>query len=492
MISAQVAAVRDAKQDDLLSFLACPSCNLPGQLHAAADSLECIQCRTSFPVIASGGATIPWMFPDPAATRLEWQARFRGFLHLNSLEQTRLSRALEDGGLSKPKQRRIEALLAARVSQRAQIIELLDPLGFDPADVGGDGPNPADHLASKVPKHQGLMSYHANIFRDWSWNNGENETQLKVLEGVMQADKRERLGNTLTLGAGAGRLAYDIHRNHYVDKSVAVDINPALLLMASRVIHGETVPLYEFPVAPLNSNCFAVLQDCHAPQSIEEYGQNTFFLVFADAMNPPFEAGSFDTVVTPWLIDVIPQDMREFIPRINQLLPHGGVWLNTGSLAFFHQDERMRYSEDELLALVESCGFEILAANRNAIPYLQAPSSGHGRVENVLSFSARKVCNAPVPPRFEYLPTWLRDSSAPIPNMTELVLASSHHLLQAQVFAAIDGERTVEDIGRLLAQQYGLLTAETVVAVKHILVEAYESLEGYSENAGRPVGTTPS
>lgn len=490
-MSVQAATVSEPPQADLGHLLACPACNLPGQLRSAASSLECAQCGTSFPVVVNGGATIPWLFPDPASTLLEWQARFRGFLHLNHLEQTRLEQALADASLPKRSRRRIEGLLAARKSQRVQVIELLEPLGFDPAEAD-DRPNPVDRLGSKVPKHQGLLSYHDNIFRDWSWNNGENEIQLRALEAVMEADQRERLGSTLTLGAGACRLAYDIHRNHYVDLSVAVDMNPMLLLLASRVIHGETVPLHEFPVAPLDSNSFAVKRDCHAPQSIEDYGQSRFSLLFADAMNPPFEAASFDTIVTPWLIDVIPQDMREFIPRVNQLLPKGGVWFNTGSLAFVHPDERWRYGEDELLALVQDNGFEILSVKRSTIPYLQSPSSAHGRVETILSFSARKVCHVPVPPRFEYLPGWLRDGNEPVPDMTELVLASSNHLLQAQVFAAIDGKRTVEDIGRLLAQQYGLLTAEAVVAVKRILVEAYESLDGYSANVGRPVGTAPS
>lgn len=185
-MAAAVASRGDPPEAELLGLLACPACNLPGQLLAQARSLECAQCGTSFPVLVSGGTTIPWAFPDPASTMLEWQARFRGFLHVNQMEQARLRAALADNTLPKRLRRRIEGLLEARESQRAQIIELLEPLGFDPAAAASEDPNPVDRLSSKVPKNQGLLSYHDNVFRDWSWNNGENEIQLRALESTLR------------------------------------------------------------------------------------------------------------------------------------------------------------------------------------------------------------------------------------------------------------------------------------------------------------------
>ncbi len=458
----------------LLPLLLCPACGTPGRIYSAAGhSLECGQCGASFPAFVSGTASIPWVFTDPDATLLEWRARFKGFLQINSDEQARLKRALAESRLSKLSRRRIEGLLAAREVQRGQVAALLGPFGFDAA--ADSAQEPIRRLGSKVAKNQGLSSYQNNMFRDWCWNNGENEALLRAVEGVLKFDHRQQLGKVLTLGAGACRLPYDIHRNYVAELSVVLDINPLLLMLASRVIHGEKVALYEFPIAPLNSDSFAVQQNCRAPQSIEDFGQGRFEFVFGDAMDPPFSAGSFDTVLTPWLIDIIPQDLAEFIPRVNRLLSCEGVWLNTGSLAFFHDSEGWRYSEDELLQLIEENGFEILAARRDTVPYLQSPLSAHGRTESVLSFSARKTANVAMPPRYQYLPAWLTNTREPIPESATFLVASSNHLLQAQVLSCIDGERTIEEIGRLVARQYDLLTAEAVNAVQRILVDVYEA-----------------
>ena len=47
---------------------------------------------------------------------------------------------------------------------------------------------------------------------------------------------------------------------------------------------------------------------------------NGFHLVLGDALRAPFPDGSFDTVVTPWLIDIITDDLPVLAARINNLL----------------------------------------------------------------------------------------------------------------------------------------------------------------------------
>ena len=455
-------------------ILACPGCNLPGPLTQDEAFLSCSHCGSQYPIFAVGHAEIPWLFPEPRDAVLEWQARFNGFLELNHAEQVRLRHALGDPGLSRLGRRRIEHQLQARERHRDQVSALVAPFKIAPRYKDFEGSS-ASRIGNKIPKNQGLLSYQANIFRDWSWNNGENEAQLRALESVLKPFQQARLGKVLTLGAGACRLAYDLHRNHHVDLSVVTDINPMMLSLASQVIHGSSVQLVEFPIAALNADMYAVKRDCCAPQSIEDFAEGDFEFLFADAMNPPFETASFDTVLTPWLIDVIPQSLRELIPRINHLLPAGGVWLNTGSLAFSHYAEQWNYSEDELLALVQDCGFEIVAADRTVIPYLDSPASSYGRRENVFTFSARKVCNTPVPPRFEYMPDWIRDPTQAVPLLPQHAVTSAHRLFQAQALGAIDGRRSLNDITELIASHYGLQPEEVTVALRHVMVEAYES-----------------
>ncbi len=466
----QGAVAQDAPRLPRLNpILACPNCtSVDIAMTDSGDALRCDQCATRFPVFRCGRVDIPWLFAEPVSARLEWKARYNGFLHANSVELDRLRQARGDNKNSKLARRRINRLLQAREQHRNQVRDILAPLQLEGINWPADA---TDLLCNKMPKNQGLSSYTSNIFRDWAWGNGENEALLDAIDRVLIADRRDGIGSTLTLGAGACRLPYDMQRRYGNELSVALDLNPLLLHIAAQVIQGDAVPMYEFPIAPLNEASFAILQECRAPGPP---GSPGFHYVLADALNPPFAAKSFDTVVTPWLIDIIVHNLRSLIPRINQLLKHGGVWVNSGSLAFFHRDESWCFSEEEVLELVEENGFEILTAERRAVPYLQSPHSAHGRTEKIFSFSAVKTKDIDVPSSQSYLPRWVLDTTRSVPASTYSAVGSFNHLLTAKVLAAIDGKRTINQIGRQLAKQYGLGKAETIHAVRRILVDAWE------------------
>ena len=321
-----------------------------------------------------------------------------------------------------------------------------------------------------------MTSYYSNVFRDWSWDNGENAKLFECVGCVLQSEAAFVSGKMLTLGAGAGRLSYDLHRHYRPEASVALDINPLLVFLASRVIGGARVALHEFPIAPLNKASFAVLRECAAPEPLAaELAAVSFSFVLADALNPPFKPGSFDSVLTPWLLDIVPQSPAECARAVNRQLKVGGVWINTGSLAFFHRNEAWCLSEEELLELVAASGFKIIASERRRIPYLQSPASAHGRVETVLSFSARKTADAIGAKTAQHLPAWFLEADRCIPDFDEFVVASADHLLKAQILAAIDGRRTVEEIALLVAKRYGLQKSEAKGAVQRILLDLYES-----------------
>jgi SAM-dependent methyltransferase len=453
--------------------LRCLNCSANGLVGTAAnDALVCERCDSRYPVFGCGDDLIPWLFADSRNARLQWKARYNGFLHRNSMELERLRKARAANSGRKMGRGRIKTLLKARESSRKEIVDLLAPLELERIDWPADS---TGLLQSKLPRNQGLSSYTSNIFRDWAWDNGENDAQLEAVARVLDADPRDAIGSVLTLGAGAGRLAYDLHRRYTPASSVALDMNPLLLQIASRVIRGETLKLHEFPIAPLNHDSYAVLQECRAPEPLAD---DNFRFVLGDALDLPFPDASFDTIVTPWLIDIIPQDLRVFLPQLSQKLVNGGVWVNSGSLAFFHHEEAWCYSEEELLELLDECGFELLACERRSLAYLHSPHSAHGRTENILSFSARKVKTVDAPGRQDYLPDWVLDTSLPVPSSPETEIRSSNHLLSAQILAAIDGKRTIGQIGRMLARQYGLGTRETVHAVRQVLTNAWEEIQG--------------
>ena len=137
-------------------------------------------------------------------------------------------------------------------------------------------------------------------------------------------------GRVLVLGAGACRLAYDLHQRPQPSVTAALDFNPFFLLAARRNLAGPPLELYEFPIAPRSIADHAQLR-VHAAPKAPAAG---FMPVLADASAPPFGAGQFDLVLTPWFIDVAGEPATQVARRVNALLNPGGLWVNHGSLDF--------------------------------------------------------------------------------------------------------------------------------------------------------------
>ena len=435
---------------------------------------SCLNCKTEFPLLRGGGIRIPWLDRTPEAARLEWRARFNEFLHANSVERMRLERALAEVRRSKTAVGRISALLSARESQRKEIVDLLVPLS-----LGGVRAAPAldraGILHERLPQRDSLVDDYDSLLRDWAWESVENDSRVECVREVLPERKAFKAGKLLTLGAGAGRLAYDLHLRYSTELSVALDVTPLPLLLAARVLNRETITLHEFPVAPLSQSLTAIARLCAAPAPLAADG-TPFVLVLADALHSPFKPGSFDTVLTPWLLDVVPQSFVDWARIVNRLLAKGGTWINTGPLAFRHRNEAWCYSEEEVLELVAANGFVIGASERKKVPYLQSPASGRGRIERALTFSATKIADSAAPERVDRYPDWLVDITRSVPDLDELVVASTQRLLQAQILAAIDGKRSIVEIAQFVAKRYGLQKSEAESAVRRILLHVYEKM----------------
>ena len=102
----------------------------------------------------------------------------------------------------------------------------------------------------------------------------------------------------------------------------------------------------------------------------------------ADALQPPFADGAFDTVVTPWFIDIIGEPFARVAARINLLLKPGGRWINFGSLAFSRAAHAERLSLEEVSELHAEGGFADFEMREASIPYMRSPASRHARVES--------------------------------------------------------------------------------------------------------------
>jgi uncharacterized protein YbaR (Trm112 family) len=448
----------------LSDLLACPRCDAT-PLAENSGIYRCNGCKTGFPSV--GG--IPWLFADPDAALGEWRNRLQFELQRLTREAQLLKGEL-DGPVPLPWTRqRLELQMQAAIDHRKALQRLLAPIDLQSTQATFES-----HLAlrTRLPRDQGLHTYYANVHRDWSWGDAENSLALNEIRLALAArnEHGEQTGETLVLGAGACRLAYDMHMTFGADRTVAMDFNPLLLLIAKAITRGDSLPLHEFPIAPKSMEDFAILRELAAPAPVRE----GFELVLGDALRAPFRTGSFDTVVTPWLIDIVSEEFPVLASRINRLLKPGGRWINFGSLAFESARQAQRFGPEETIAIVTEAGFGQPYVHEATIPYMCSPASRHGRRETALTFAAEKRSDAAKPPRYKALPDWIVTGREPVPLTPSFRTQALSTRIYSHIMSLIDGRRTIEDMAKILEQQKLMTQAEAIPAIRNFLTRMYD------------------
>ena len=448
----------------LREILACPRCDkAPPEI--SNGGYRCNGCKTEFPSVAE----IPWLFAEPDASLGEWRNRLHFELQRLANEIQQLKSELGAGGLLVQTEERLELELQATSEHRQTLQRMLAPIDVHPMQATFES-----HLAlrTRLPQEQGLNTYYANVHRDWAWGDDENASSLNELREALHAsdDGGETVGKTLVLGSGAGRLAYDIHMGLAATLTVAMDFNPLLMLIADAVTRGKPLNLYEFPIAPRTSKEVAVLRELAAPLAVRD----GFLLVLGDVLRAPFRSAAFDTVVTPWLVDIVCEDLPVMASRINRLLRVGGRWINFGSLAFEHAEHARRYGPEETIAIVQQCGFEAPHVREETIPYMCSPASRHGRKETVFTFAATKNVDVSPPPRHRALPDWIVTGKEAVPVTPSFRTQALTTRIYSYIMSLIDGRRTIEDMAAILEQQKLMPRAEAIPAIRNFLTRMYD------------------
>lgn len=442
---------------ELAELLQCPGCAAYGLLRRAS-AWHCAGCETVYPEIDG----VPFLFPEPALALGEWRLRQQRLITelRQEASQQREALARTTGAAAR---NRLKFKAAGLEDHARRLAALLAPLGVEEAAPALETQRA---LGTPLPDAAGLAAYYVNVHRDWCWGTEENEASLEAVMASLEPAAPQRV---LVLGAGAGRLAYDIHQRLAPRVVVALDVNPLFGLLARRLYAGGRVELYEFPIAPRDVEALAILRTLQAPAP----ARPGLEVVLADATRAPFAPGSFDLVVTPWLIDVLDIDFAAFAPRVNALLRDGGRWVNTGSLAFAQSDPALHYALGEVLEIVAACGFAPPVVSERRVSYLCSPASRHGRVETVVTFGATRRTAVTVPPAAA-LPPWLERTDLPVPALPAYQSAALAMRVYGYVASLIDGRRSAADIAAVLVHDR-LMTAQSApAAVRGFLHRMHE------------------
>jgi hypothetical protein len=442
--------------DTLRDLLACPRCDAP--LASDGDAWRCAGCAVAFPRVAG----LPWLFAEPNAALGEWRSRLHFSLQKLERERLQAAAALADTGRRQETRTRLERLERATRDHGARLRTLLAPLELEQHTASYE-----TYLAlrTRLPADQGLTTYYANLHRDWCWGQAENEASFAAIEEALRGVPPTR---ALVLGAGAGRLAYDLHMRTPAAVTVALDFNPLLAIVGDTVTRGATLELYEFPIAPRGDA--AVLRTLAAPAP----ARPGLAFVLADAHRPPFVRGTFDTVVTPWLVDILPERFDVLCARVNSQLCDGGSWLNFGSLSFHDADPVARYGIDECRAALEENGFDSITIEEREVPYLSSPASRHARRERIVTWSARKCADVKKVARHQALPDWLVRGTEPVPLDDAFRSQAAATRIHAFLMSMIDGRRSIKDMAQLLVEQRLMTAAEAEPTLRSFFIKMHD------------------
>lgn len=448
--------------DGISGLTACPRCD-KSPLTERDAGYRCDACKVDYPDVAG----MPWLFAEPEAALGEWRNRLHYALQRLASDSQRMQaerKTADDASLTA---KRLDLQIAAVDEHRNRLRELLAPF-----DVQSSQAVMETYLAlrTRLPTDQGIATYYHNIHRDWAWGEKENEASLAEIRAVTG---EKSLGDTLVLGAGACRLAYDVHMQLDTSRTVATDFNPLLMLVAKTVTSGDELALYEFPIAPRSIDDYAVKRSLAAPAPVRD----DFHLVMSDALRPPFAARGFDTIITPWLVDVIGDDLVNQAPRINNLLKDGGRWINFGSLTFNDPYAARCYSAEEAVAIVEDAGFGKLKTSEATIPYMCSPASRHGRQETVFTFGAEKIAAVKAPARHKALPDWIVTGKEAVPALQAFRSQAMSTQVYGFVMSMIDGKRTIEDMAALMEQQQLMSKDDALPAIRRFLTKMYDDAQ---------------
>ena len=196
------------------------------------------------------------------------------------------------------------------------------------------------------------------------------------------------------------------------------------------------------------------------------------FPSLADGLDPPVRPGAFDTVITPWFIDVVPPDLRNLVGVLRRVLAPNGRWVHFRPLLYPPQRSPARqFSREEVLELARRGGFSVEATNTETVPFSASPLDGRVRREPCLAFSAR-VGDVPADQPGD-LPSWLVLPELPIPDFVGRALFFHESQGFRKVVHLVDGQRGINDIASLLDAPDGTDPGALKDAIRDCLLQVH-------------------
>jgi carnosine N-methyltransferase len=230
-------------------------------------------------------------------------------------------------------------------------------------------PNPSDDLS-------GYLKDFRYLKRDWGWEDS-SEDQLKAIKTAIEKSLSQLLmdnDSALFLGAGVGRIAYDLA--HLFNKVYATDKSFSMAYHYYKLLNQD-IDFYEIDYKNIYSwknstkKINATLSPRHltANQFSSISSKINYFI--GDVVRLPFPDNSVSAIFSVYFTDVIA--IKLWLPEIKRVLKKDGLFIHFGPLDYFFSDPAEMLSAQELIAVFENNGF--LSIHDQLIDTVHLPSS---------------------------------------------------------------------------------------------------------------------
>lgn len=457
--------------ENFWNLLSCPICSKTESIKNS-DAIICQSCDNKFFRLGN----IPCLFTSGNHQKDLWNHLLGVLVEHDKKSVAIINSELSKPGLSTLTRERLEGTLEFYALISKNVVEFLQSCGLQAIK---------NSLYDEYSTCS-FWSYYELILRDWCWGfppcakdqkttadetkpaektsgrfaEDENSIALNNVLQLMQPalSKGFKPSRILFIGAGAARLSWDLHCALKPELTVAMDFNPLLLSVASHLIKDDgKLHFYERNLKDGKDTSF-YRWPLHCPAGDKQL-RDTWFPLLADARSTPFAAQSFDLVVTPWFIDVMKRDCKEFIALVEKLLVPGGQWLNYGpSLYGDNVPENLKYTTAELKNFLSLAKFSIVNESFFQVPYLCSPLTSSGRIERVWgalaqsSVSRTHLDDGGVYDGFinqECLPAWMVMPHLPIPRLVKPGLFPPE---LTDITCLIDGKNSINDLKSCIGQ----------------------------------------
>lgn len=203
------------------------------------------------------------------------------------------------------------------------------------------------------------------FFKDWLWDQKDNLSYLK--------DIKRGFKDTLFLGCGAARVAYEYANENPSTNVYATDSNPINLCL---LYNQKNTKVFDTIIHPTNINHTSVKFEFTSPAPLKN------FMPFVSDFYT-MKVKQFEHVVSNWFLDILPNTLDQNLSHLINYIKDDGSFTYIGLSNFYNQSLENSFTQEEIEEILNHYFNDVQMLQKD-FNYLNSSYSSQKRVEKIL------------------------------------------------------------------------------------------------------------